>query len=460
MDKHFNGINIVKSILTSLKKISVMKLKFKQTWGLLFLLSVTVAYLIIYIISNAPKKNDITEIYFADMMTEGHRQIIAKYNKLNEGKVKVIPIDFPNFDFSTNERKEMLARLLRGKGDGIDLFAVDLVWVQRFAKWSEPLSNHFSESELDKIIKVALESCYYEGELYAVPLDRVQGIFYYRDDLLKRYSNYSQLNQQIQNGLTWTQFIDLQKEFKNKAPFYIFTGADYEGLICVYTELLLSLNRNYFDQYGFNFETPEAEKALQLLVDLVNKYHISPPSVTDFTEVASYEYFIKNNDLFLRGWPSFDKDFSQKPFDIEKQKNLKKAPIPYFESGQPASILGGWNLMVSKFSNKKKAAIDFAKYLLNEESQETLYKEGGLYPVITKFYEDSIYAKKYPEIKQIKNWLKYAVHRPFLGDYTRYSKIMAYYINSAIKMKLSVKDALSECTNDIQADKVLVKEYL
>ena len=62
-----------------------------------------------------------------------------------------------------------------------------------------------------------------------------------------------------------------------------------------------------------------------LLVDLVNKYNVSPKSVTEFTEVPSYEYFIKNDGLFIRGWPTYDKDFTEQPFDQSKQNNLRKA---------------------------------------------------------------------------------------------------------------------------------------
>ena len=430
-----------------------MKLRFKQTWGLLILLFVTIAYIITYLLLNSPPKNVITEIHFADMMTAAHRILINKYNKLNDGKVKVIPIDFPNFDFSTNERKEMLARLLRGKGDGIDVFAVDVVWVQRFAKWSEPLNNYFTKDDINGLLKIALESCYYEGELYAIPLIRVQGVLYYRDDLLKHYKNYSELVKKIENHITWEEFINLKNKLNVKTPFYVFTAADYEGLICVYMELLLGLNRNYFEQYGFNFNTVEAEKSLNLLVDLVNKYEVSPKMVTEFTEVPSYEYFIKSDALFIRGWPTFDKDFTEKPFDENKQNNLKKASLPYFKSGHQSSILGGWNIMVSKFSTKKAAAIDFIKFMISEESQEIFYKEGGHYPVINIFYEKPEYLKKYPEIEKFKNWGDYATQRPAHSDYTRYSKIMAHYIKSAIQQKLTVKEALSECTEDILTDK-------
>src|SRR3972149_4991754 len=436
-----------------------MTIKIKQTWGLLFLLFVAITYLIIFFLLNSSKKSDVIEIYFADRVTAAHKILIDKYNKLNEGKIKVIPIDFPNFDFSTNERKEMLARSLRGRGDGIDLFAVDLIWVQRFAKWCEPLDKYFSDDEKGKILKSALESCYYEGELVAVPLDLVQGVIYYREDLLKRFKGGDNIIRRINNDITWNEFIKLKNEIKPSTPYYIFPATDYEGLICCFMELLLSLNRNYFSEEGFNLNTYEAEKSLQLLVDFVNKNKATPEIVTEFTEIPSYEYFINNDALFIRGWPSYDKDFKESPFDPEKESHLKKIPIPHFDSGIPTSIFGGWNLMVSKFSNKKEITVDFMKFLLKNESQEIFYRESGYYPIVNSFYENPEYLKKYPEIESFKNFMKTGVHRPAHVDYTRYSKIMSFYFKKAIQNKISVKQALVECTNAIQTDKVMIKEF-
>ena len=436
-----------------------MTIKIKQTWGLLFLLFVAVTYLIIFFLLNSSKKSDVIEIYFADRVTAAHKILIDKYNKLNEGKIKVIPIDFPNFDFSTNERKEMLARSLRGRGDGIDLFAVDLIWVQRFAKWCEPLDKYFSDDEKGKILKSALESCYYEGELVAVPLDLVQGVIYYREDLLKRFKGGDNIIRRINNDITWNEFIKLKNEIKPSTPYYIFPATDYEGLICCFMELLLSLNRDYFSEEGFNLNTYEAEKSLQLLVDFVNKNKATPEIVTEFTEIPSYEYFINNDALFIRGWPSYDKDFKESPFDPEKESHLKKIPIPHFDSGVPTSIFGGWNLMVSKFSNKKEITVDFMKFLLKNESQEIFYRESGYYPIVNSFYENPEYLKKYPEIESFKNFMKTGVHRPAHVDYTRYSKIMSFYFKKAIQNKISVKQALVECTNAIQTDKVMIKEF-
>jgi multiple sugar transport system substrate-binding protein len=435
-----------------------MHIRIKQRWGLLFLLIVAIAYIIFSFLSN-PTKNDITEIYFADRISAAHKILIDKYNKLNEGKIKVIPIDFPNFDFSTDERKELLARSLIGRGEGIDIFAVDLIWVQRFAKWSEPLDNYFSNDERNRILSSALESCYYDNKLVAIPLNMVQGILYYREDILKKFKNSDKIIQKIENGITWEEFIKLKKTLNIQTPFYIFPATNYEGFICCFMENLLSLDRNYFHKHGFNFNTPEAEQALQLLVDIVNKYNASPKEVTKFTEVSSYEYFIKNDGLFIRGWPSYDKDFKETPFDLKKESNLKKAPLPYFKSGVPTSVFGGWNLMVSKFSNKKEKALDFVKFLLKDESQEIFYTESGYYPVINNFYEKPEYQKKYPEIENFKAFMKSGVHRPANINYTKYSKIMSFYFKAAIQRKITVKQALTKSSETIKTDTMMIKEF-
>jgi multiple sugar transport system substrate-binding protein len=433
-------------------------IKFRQWWVSLFLFLLILIYVTIFFLKNNSSHKEVTKIYFADRITAAHKKLIEKYNELNTGKVEVIPIDFPNFDFSTNERKEILARSLRGTGDGIDIFAVDPIWVQRFAKWCEPIDNYFTSDEINKIYKPALESCYFGGHLVAVPLDLVSGIIYYREDILKKLKNGDQIIDQLKNNITWDDFIKLKSKIGINNPFYIYPAADYEGLICSFMELLLSQNSNYFNEKGFVFNTPEAKRALQLLVDLVNKYHLTTPKVTEFTEVTSYEYFIKNDGLFIRGWQSYDKDFKEVPFDSIKEKHLMKAPLPHLSGCKPTSVFGGWNLMISKFSTKKSEAIDFMKFLISDDSQELFYRYGGYLPIVDWFYKDPEYLQKYPEITEMKKMLSIGKQRPANAEYTRYSKIMSYFFQLAIKNVISVKEALKRATNSIGVDKSMERE--
>jgi multiple sugar transport system substrate-binding protein len=434
-----------------------MHRKIKQIWAFVFLLFVTVTYLAINFWQYKSSEEGIKKIYFADRMTAAHKILINEYNELHKGKVQVIPIDFPNDDFSTNERKELVARSLRGRGDGIDLFAVDVIWVQRFAKWAEPLDKYFSDKEKDSVLNKPMASCYNDGELVAIPLDMVQTILYYREDILKKVKNGNAIISKLQKGITWDEFIKLKSQIGLKNPFYFFPAADYEGLVCSYLQELLSLEPEYFKKEGFNFETKDAEKSLQLLVDLVNRYKISPYAVTQSTEIHSYEHFINNDGIFIKGWPTYDKDFKDYSYDTVKQNNLRKAPTPHFAEGSNTPLLGGWNLMVSKFSDKKPEVIDFVKFLISEKSQEIFYLNSGFCPILKIFYNDPLYLKKYPEFVNYKEMLKTAVSRPGNPEYTRYSKIMSFYLNEAIENKISVKEALSKSTKAIQSDKMILQ---
>jgi multiple sugar transport system substrate-binding protein len=433
-------------------------IRIKQKWGLAFLLFLSLVYILVFLFSLNSKDNSVKEIYFGDRLTTAHRILIDKYNKVHEGKIKVIPIDFSNFDFNTNERKELLARSLRGRGDGLDLLAVDVIWVQRFARWCETLDKYFPKEEQDKILDLTKESCYFNGALVAVPLDISIGVMIYRDDLIKNLDKNNKIRDLLSKGdITWKEFIDLGEKLNLKDKFYIFTAADYEGLICVFMELLYSLEPNYFDVHGFNFNTSSAKKALEMLTDFVNKYNLSPKIVTEFTEVPSYSYFMKNDNVFIRGWQNYNKDFEEASVDLKKEKSLRQIPVPHFSGGRKVSILGGWNLMIPKFSENKEEVVDFVKFLISESSQELIYKEAGLAPVLKRFYTDEYYLKKYPEIKDLKKIYDTGMYRPANINYTKYSKIMAHYFALAIGNEISVKDALNMATQDIRLDKVLVK---
>lgn len=120
-------------------------------------------------------------------------------------------------------------------------------------------------------------------------------------------------------------------------------------------------------------------------------------------------------------------------------------------------MFGGWDLMVSRFSTKKDAVIDFVKFLLTDESQESFYARGGYYPVITSFYDNPASVEKYPEIAGIKELMRFGVHRPPVKDYTNNSKIMAYYLSLAVKGKITVDSAVREATRAIQSAQASVE---
>ncbi|MCX7798109.1 MAG: extracellular solute-binding protein [Melioribacter sp.] len=399
------------------------------------------------------KTSEPKKIYYADNISASHKYAIEKFNELHKGKIEVVPIDLSFEKFQTNERKELLMRYLRSRSDRLDIFSIDQIWVPRFAKFVEPLNNYFTITERENIIPNALESCYYKGQFVTVPLYIDISVMYYRDDLLKKLKDYQEVKRQLDSSITWENFIKLGEKMKSFGlPFYLFQAEAFEGLMCSFIELMESQNAKIIQEDSIKLYTPEALKALQLLVDLVNKYHLSPASVTNYKEYDTYYYFVDSGGIFLRGWPGFTKWYDLKYTDKNLSNKVGCAPTPHFGGCTKKSVIGGWNLMISKYSNKKREAVEFIKFLIREDIQKKIYELDGYLPINKKIYEDEKYIEKNPELKFYKRVFKSSVRRPFHEKYTRYSDIISHYINRAIKNEISARDAL------ISAERIINSE--
>ena len=192
------------------------------------------------------EKNQPVKLYYADNISLSHQLAIDEFNRLYAGKIEVVPVNLPFSKFSTNERKEILTRSLRSKSEKLDIFAVDLIWVPRFAKWSEPLDSYFSIDEKKRLLKDALKSCVFEGALVAMPMYLDIGLLYYRRDIIRKLPDADAIEKRLQESITWEEMAHLRKRlgYLNK-PFYLFPAKDYEGLICNYLELAVGYDPKF-----------------------------------------------------------------------------------------------------------------------------------------------------------------------------------------------------------------------
>ncbi|MFC2084172.1 extracellular solute-binding protein [Bacteroidota bacterium] len=434
----------------------------KRNYTSILALFISLAALLIYYVISFPFGGDNqsrpVRIYYADNISNAHKILIDNFNKRNSEKIEVVPIDLPFTKFSTNERKELMARSMRSTSGRIDIVAVDIIWVPRFEKWCLPLDIYFPDSIQNKFLSYALESCTVNGKLSAIPFYLDISLMYYRDDLFKKNPDYISIEEKLDESITWQEFLSLSEYYTNlENPFYTFQADDYEGLICSYFELILGQDKQFFSNTDFSMNSEIPRKSLQLLVDFVNRYKISPPEVSDFKENTSYSYFLDNNGIFLRGWPSFEKDYKNLQHDSLKEINIKKTALPHLAGTEAGSVYGGWNLMISKFTNHQDEVIKFIRYLVSEEAQEIMYKHGAYLPVRKIFYESNDYFNRYDDLVFMKKLLDRGYHRPFLEDYTRISDIVSYYVNKAISQEISIDTALEEVDKLIKSGQVIIK---
>ena len=383
-------------------------------------------------------------IKYADNITDAHQIVIDNFNKEYEGRIKVEAISLPFIKFSTNERKELLTRSLRSKSDKLDIFTIDLIWSSRFAKWAEPLGKYITNQDSLGLLSKALESCIINNQLIALPMYLDIGVLYYRRDLIQALPNAKNIEKKLKESITWKEFFALSKSFNpNKNPFYIFPADNYEGLICSFYEIIHNQNPSFFKKSKINWESPELRNSFSLLSDMINKYKITPSIVTDYRENECYDYFMYEHCVFLRGWASFPKDSRAMLESIQKAKLIEQVPMPHIEGSKPVATIGGWNIMLSKYSEHKEEAVEFIKYIIRESSQKIFYENGALLPVISKIYSDEKFNLEHPTLKKNKKLLDNGVHRPFLNNYTKISDVISFYSNKVMKNQINLDSAVT-----------------
>lgn len=394
-------------------------------------------------------------IYFADNISAAHQEVIDSFNVAFAGQIEVVPLTLPFEKFSTNERKQLLTRTLRSKSSRIDVFAVDVVWVSRFAKWAEPLGAFISQEERGRFLEYALEACYKDTDLVALPFYLDVGVLYYRRDLLAALPDFAGIEAKLRQSMTWEEFLRLKNNIALAGrPFYLFPADSYEGLVCCFVESVNGQGVDLVHADTLSINTGPAAKGLQLLVDLVNKYHVTPRSVLAYREGDVYLEALEKDALFFRGWPGNLEAYKDRY--AEKIRNIGVAALPHFSGGKPAAVFGGWNLMISRESAHKQEALRFIKFATDLAMQKRIYEIMGYLPANRKVYQDIAFAKAHPEISYMRHLFDMGVHRPMLDEYTRFSDIISFYIQKAIGQEMSVRGALDRAQRMIRSRKVLI----
>jgi len=398
-----------------------------------------------------------TRVFFADNISPTHQRAIDLFNERHRGRIEVVPVNLPFEKFTTNERKELLARSLRSRSEKLDVFAVDLIWVPRFAKWSEPLDQYFSPDDRNRLLSFALQSCIYQDAFVAAPLYIDIGLMYYRRDLVAKLPDAPAIQRALREGISWDEMLRLRSRLRyGTHPFYLFQGKDYEGLVCNFLEMAVAEDSAYAGTRTLDMLAPAAVKALNAMVGLVET-GIAPPSVVEYDENLSYTAMLDHDAFAVRGWPNFIENFRSFYPDSAKLLAIERAPVPRFPGGRSRSVFGGWNLMVARSSTRKAEAVEFIKFLQSDEIQRLLFEQGGYIPILGGVYADSAFLNKHDELRLYRRLLAQGFHRPAMVDYTRISDVVSQCLNRALRRELLPEDALRQADEMIRSGRVVAR---
>jgi multiple sugar transport system substrate-binding protein len=349
---------------------------------------------------------------------------------------------------STDALRDLLrSRLDNAASGGIpDVYLGDLIWPAAFGHdhLAIPLSDHEPRDFWSRFVPGLVAGATYRGAIYAAPLFRDQGLLYYRRDLLAAAG--------MPVPTTWEQLAQEAAALQARGAVkygYIWTGTAYEGLTCVWTELMSDAGGRGLNQGGTRsaIDSPESLLALRFLRSLLAD-GITPMDVASFQETQVTAVFVAGQAAFARNWNSM--------YDGVRTAGIQDivgvAPLPTFE-GRPApgsSTTGGWNLYVNPSTRHLGADLEFIRWMTDVDAQEILAREYHDIPVNTHVVDEKDLQAASPVLAAIAGTA--AISRPAATTvYPDVSRAIYTNVSNAILGQQRPEDALSAARTQIDA---------
>jgi multiple sugar transport system substrate-binding protein len=372
-------------------------------------------------------------------------KVIGEFER--QSKIQVEMLRKPS---NTDHQRQSLIISLKAEMSDPDVFLMDVAWVGLFAaaSWLEPLGEDFDRSPFFQTVIQLVDTM--DGHLIALPVYMDGGVLYYRKDLLQRA------------GLdgppkTWSELLSSAKKVQEKVRpanpnFYgfVWTGAQYEGLITVFMEFAGARGGFIRDGAGVRLTSPENIAALSFMRDLIWKDKISPPNTyTTMREEEVRTYFQEGNVLYERNWPY--------AWSLHQAKNSKVrgktgvAPVPGPQENTRTSTLGGFHIGVSAFSDVKDAAKEFVRFVTSFSSQKEMVLSLGWNPGRQDLYREKEVLRKAVHFQELMVAFQRARPRPLVPYYSQISAVAQKHINGVLANKVSAQQGLAQADRDIEA---------
>ncbi|GEM_PF-314770 len=258
---------------------------------------------------------------------------------------------------------EQYQKIILSKAGGVkpDVFQMDQIWVGEMAAKgiAANLDSYYAKwDQTTDIPDSYLASSKWKGSYYAAWAYTDVRTFVWNKDLFRKAGLDPE-----KPPKTWDEMISMAKQIQDKVPGVSgigFPAAAQEGTADRWYPYLFMAGGQILndEQTKAAFSSPEGVKALQLLVDLVNKHGVTSKAVLgQDADAVLNSVFSGQYAMMLAtvgdGWVDSKLDAA-----TYKQKFGSALP-PICDGCRPASAAGGWLLGVGADSPNKDLAFEF-----------------------------------------------------------------------------------------------------
>ncbi|MCW2955478.1 MAG: transporter substrate-binding protein [Thermoleophilia bacterium] len=357
-----------------------------------------------------------------------HTPVLAAFNEQNDGANATL-VELPE---SADEQRTQLVQRLRAESEECDVLALDVIWTAEFAAqgWLADVGELIDERE-DEFIESTLATGEYDDNYYAVPFNSNAGFVYYRTD-------------QAEGGVpeTWQELYTQAADGNG----FVYQGSRYEGLTVHFLEMLYSAGGDVLNEDGTEStaDTQENAAVLQFMVDGIGEG--VPRATLTYKEEEARRAFENGSATFMRNWP-YAYSLGQDAPAIRGK--FEVAPFPAYDDGEAASVLGGYNLAISSYTDNEAGAAALIDYLTSSDVQVT-YAKAATPPVLTAVYDDAEVQEALPFAEVLRDSIAQGRSRPVSPVYPQISQAISDNVYAALSGDVTAEAAMTAMDADIE----------
>ncbi|AGS26382.1 trehalose/maltose ABC transporter substrate-binding protein (plasmid) [Rhizobium etli] len=393
------------------------------------------------------------EISFAANTTGKNVEFLNKqlaiFEKETGNQVKLVTM--PS---SSSEQFSQYRLWLAAGNKDIDVYQTDVIWAPQLADQFIDLKEA-TKDVAGQFFPSIIASQTVNGRLVALPLFTDAPALFYRKDLLEKYGKLP--------PKTWDEMAATAKEVQDKERQagqkdlwgYVFQGNSYEGLTCNALEWVKSSGGGQIVEPDgtISINNEKAAAALERAKGWIGT--ISPPGVLAYQEEESRGVWQTGNAVFMRNWPYAYSLGNGADSAVKGKFDVMTLPVAA-AGDKPSSTLGGWNLAVSKYSEKQEAAIALVKFLASKDVQKARAIELSNLPTLTDLYDDKDVAAAQPFMPNWKPIFQDAVPRPSATAKVKYNEVSSKFW-TAVHNTLSGSGSAAENLELLEVDLTTLK---
>lgn len=328
-------------------------------------------------------------------------------------------------------------------GDTPDIVSIDCVLAPYYASVGALLdiTEQFNALEYkDTFSGGTLELSTYEGKQYAVPFAPDVSVLIYNKDMFEAAGLDPE-----KAPATWDELIEAAKACTTDDCYgYVFSAADAGGMMFTFCPYIWNNDGDFTSEDGSEslLNQPEAVEALQLIVDMVYEYGVTPESISSYDWTASRDAFVAQKAAMIVLGSSAVGDIVNGNYDF----NVGCALIPSSDGENYSSFSGGDSIAILADTDKADAAWQFVEFCLSEEVQVDQLAAQGNIPARSDLFDNEIYAG-HPEYDVLRQALEVG-EAPYS---LKYNEMYTPWLD-AVQYALNAEKTPQEAFDDAKAE--------